>query len=105
MRNEDSATISDGSADRPSLRELKTRLVREMEVLLERAGRADLAAKFGQTPVLREEFSRADGRRTFYSRQAPRAYSIEFDARESLVILDISESQDIIAVHTLRSDL
>jgi hypothetical protein len=76
-----------------------------MEDLLERAGRTDLATKFGRTPVLREEFSRTDRRRTFYSREAPRAYSLEFVARESLVILDVSESQEIIAVHTLRSDL
>jgi hypothetical protein len=105
MRSDDGAHSTTGSTNRPSLRDVKERLARDLEDWLERAGRADLAAKIGQTPVLREEFRLSDGRRTFYSREAPRAYSLEFDSRESLVILDVSESQDIVAVHTLRSDL
>ncbi len=76
-----------------------------MEVLLERAGREDLAAKFGGTPILSEEFSRTTRMRTFYSQQSPRAYSLEFDASDSVVILDVSHTQDIVAVHTLRSYL
>jgi hypothetical protein len=79
-------------------------LTREMQLLLERAGRSDLAAQVAAVPVDSEESSGEDGRRSFYTQESQREYSLEFDSRHGLILIDVAADSGIVAIHILAPE-
>jgi hypothetical protein len=79
-------------------------LTAEMALLLERAGRPDLAAQVGALAVGTEESSGEDGRRSFYSGHRQREYSLEFDSRQGLILIDVAADSGIVAIHVLAPE-
>jgi hypothetical protein len=79
-------------------------MVREISVLLDRAGRPDLAAQIHDLTFGAEEISREDRRRSFYTGAGRRDYFLEFDTRSALIVLDVARAEGIIAVHVLAPE-
>jgi hypothetical protein len=80
------------------------KLTREMQVLLERAGRADLAGQMQGLSISSEEFSQDDRRHSFFAGNGQRDYSLEFDSRYGLVLIDVAADTGIVAVHVLAPE-